>query len=161
MTPANMVDSQEYLSGPNASQRPEIAYTLRKLKYHELPAMARILSLAFWNDQLFGEMIHPNREEYPNDSDLYWLRDARVNFWDRHYEFIAAVVQDPDAPGRGKLIGIAQWERIGDGAKRRDLAWYDPSMFFYLSPFRTYPEKLCVKGVPFVDISEFGFSAAC
>ncbi|TPX18103.1 uncharacterized protein E0L32_011827 [Thyridium curvatum] len=123
-----MTDSQPSSSAPNASKKPEIAYKLRDIKYHELPAMARVMSLAFWDDQLFGEMIHPGRGRYPNDSDLYWLRDARVNFWNRRYKFLAAVVQDPDAPGKEKVIGIAQWERLGTGAQKRDLARYDPSV---------------------------------
>jgi GNAT superfamily N-acetyltransferase len=109
-------------------KRPNVAFTLRDVKWGELPGMARIMSLAFWNDQLFGEMIHPNREKYPNDSDLYWLRDARVNFWDRHYKYLVAVTPDTEVPGKEKVIGMAQWERFGEGAKKLDRAWYDPSM---------------------------------
>ncbi|KAH8722883.1 hypothetical protein GQ44DRAFT_657805 [Phaeosphaeriaceae sp. PMI808] len=109
-------------------KRPNVAFTLRDVKWGELPGMARIMSLAFWNDQLFGEMIHPNREKYPKDSDLYWLRDARVNFWDRHYKFLVAVTPDTEAPGKEKVIGVAQWERFGEGAKKLglDRAEYDP-----------------------------------
>lgn len=154
MITANMTDCQPSSSAPTASKKPEIAYKLRDIKYHELPAMARVMSLAFWDDQLFGEMIHPGRGRYPNDSDLYWLRDARVNFWNRRYKFLAAIVQDPDALGKEKVIGIAQWERLGNGAQKRDLARYDPSMFLYLSALHSLLNSRYGTGVPSVDISK-------
>lgn len=53
--------------------KPKIGVTLRDARFSELPAVARILSLAFWDDQIFGELIHRKRAQYPLDSDLYWL----------------------------------------------------------------------------------------
>lgn len=100
---------------------------IRDARFKELPAAARIMTRAFWNDQIFGDMIHPLREQYPLDSDLYWLREQRVNFWNPHYKLLVAVVKDVEAPGGEKVIGIAEWERLGDGAKKRERGRYDPS----------------------------------
>lgn len=98
----------------------------RDAHYSELPAVARVMSLAFWDDHIFGARIHPHRDQFPLDSDLYWLRRARVNFWDYHYKFLVAVVPDENGAGSDKVVGIAQWERLGEGAKALDCAWYDP-----------------------------------
>lgn len=99
---------------------------LRAATFGELPAIARILSLAFWDDALCGQRIHPHREAYPADVDLYWLRRARVHFWDRRWRWVVAVDRDP-AGGPGEVIaGIAQWSRFGDGGRPLELAWFDP-----------------------------------
>lgn len=108
--------------------KPKIEVTLRDARFSELPAVARILSLAFWDDQIFGELIHPKRAQYPLDSDLYWLRDARTNFWDHRYKFVVAVMPDATSPRGEKIIGIAEWERLGNGPKAMQRSRFDPRM---------------------------------
>lgn len=113
---------------PTVSQKPKVQFTIRDAQFKELPAAARLMTLAFWDDQIFGDLVHPKREQYPHDLDLYWLRERRVNFWNPHYKLIVAVIKDADAPGGEKVIGIAEWERLGDGAKALERAKLDPSM---------------------------------
>ena len=50
---------------------------LRDTSYSELPEIAHVMATAFWEDNLFGRIIHPHRNEHPSDVDLYWLRRAR------------------------------------------------------------------------------------
>ncbi|CAF3498880.1 hypothetical protein SNK03_000159 [Fusarium graminearum] len=85
--------------------------TLRDANYSDLPEVARVMSKAFWNDNLFGDLIHPHREKYPDDPDLYWLRRARVSFWDYRWRGIVAIAKDDS--GKDVIAGIAQWERLG------------------------------------------------
>lgn len=113
---------------PSVPQKPKVEVTIRDAQFKELPTAARLMTLAFWDDQMFGDLIHPDREKYPLDSDLYWLRERRVNYWDPHYKLIVAVIKDADAPGGEKVIGFAEWERLGDGAKALEWAKLDPSM---------------------------------
>ncbi|KAH7030600.1 acyl-CoA N-acyltransferase [Microdochium trichocladiopsis] len=104
--------------------KPAVVY--RDARYGELPAVAHVYALAFWDDHIFGHLIHPKRDQFPLDSDLYWLRRARVNYWDYRYKWLVAVVPDEKAAGGEKVVGVAQWERIGDGGKALECAWWDP-----------------------------------
>ncbi|KAI1841471.1 hypothetical protein JX266_012311 [Neoarthrinium moseri] len=97
---------------------------LRDAYYSEIPAIARMSTLAFWDDDLFAILIHPHREKYPGDADLYWIRRARVNFWDYRRKWLVAV--DKDEKGTDTIVGVAQWERLGPGGKRMDCHWLDP-----------------------------------
>ncbi|KAL6880046.1 acyl-CoA N-acyltransferase [Trichoderma longibrachiatum] len=95
---------------------------LRNARYSELPEVAHVMAKAFWDDNLFGDLIHPHREEYPDDVDLYWLRRARVSFWNHRWHFIVAV--DKDETGHDTIVGIALWARLGEGGKQpRGLHW--------------------------------------
>ncbi|KAJ4137167.1 hypothetical protein NW768_002748 [Fusarium equiseti] len=98
--------------------------TLRDAHYSELPEVARVMSRAFWKDELFGDLIHPHREQYPEDVDLYWLRRARVVFWDYRWRLIVAVSKDQS--GKESIVGIAQWERLGNGGKKLECSTLDP-----------------------------------
>ncbi|KAM0453173.1 hypothetical protein ACHAPV_009129 [Trichoderma viride] len=97
---------------------------LREAGYLELPRIAHILAQAFWEDNLFGQLIHPHRNEYPDDVDLYWLRRARVNFWDPRRRWLVAT--EKDKSGQEVVVGIAQWERLGDGGKKLERWTLDP-----------------------------------
>lgn len=97
---------------------------LRDAHYSELPEIAHVLAQAFWDDNLFGQLIHPHRAEHADDVDLYWLRRARVNFWDYRWKWLVAV--EKDAEGKEVIAGIAQWARLGDGGKAMECWWCDP-----------------------------------
>ncbi|KUI57215.1 hypothetical protein VP1G_04565 [Cytospora mali] len=81
---------------------------LRDASFGELPAVAHLMSLAFWDDALCGQRIHPHREDHPDDVDL-WI-----------------VAVDRDGGGREVIVGIAQWSRFGEGGKELELRWFDP-----------------------------------
>jgi len=97
---------------------------LRDARYSELPEIANVMAQAFWNDNLFGDLIHPHRAQHPDDMDLYWLRRSRVTFWNWRWKFLVAVSKD--AEGKEVIAGVAQWGRLGDGGKVMDLWTLDP-----------------------------------
>lgn len=103
---------------------------LRDARYSELPEIAHVMAQAFWEDNLFGELIHPHRNEHPDDVDLYWLRQARVNFWDYRWKWLVAVTKDDS--GQDVIAGIAQWARLGEGGRKLECWALDPREF--LSP---------------------------
>lgn len=103
---------------------------LRDARYSELPEIAHVMTLAFWDDNLFGDKIHPHRNEFPADNDLYWLRRARVNYWDYRFKWLVAVSKD-EAGGEA-IAGIAQWSRLGDGGKDMDLWTLDPRKYIWI-----------------------------
>ncbi|KAF3352579.1 hypothetical protein VDGD_08283 [Verticillium dahliae] len=97
---------------------------LRDARYTELAEIAHVMATAFWEDNLFGELIHPHRDEHPDDVDLYWLRRARVNFWDFRWKWLVATTKDVN--GNEVIAGIAQWARLGDGGQKMDCWYLDP-----------------------------------
>lgn len=99
--------------------------TLREAHYSDLPRVAEILTRAFWNDGMFGDTIHPHRKAHPEGMELYWLRRARVNFWDYTWKFLVGVMPDGQEGGE-KIVGIAQWARLGEGGRRMRCWWFDP-----------------------------------
>ncbi|KAF5646538.1 hypothetical protein F25303_5349 [Fusarium sp. NRRL 25303] len=117
---------------------------LRDAYYSELPEIANVMSKAFWGDNLFGDLIHPHRNEYPEDVDLYWLRRARVNFWDYRWKWLVAVAKDQN--GKEVVAGIAQWARLGEGGKRFDLKFYDPRNL--LKPLSSVVMKIHAWAIP-------------
>jgi hypothetical protein len=105
---------------------------LRDARYNELAEIAHVMAQAFWEDNLFGDLIHPHRKMYPNDVDLYWLRRARVNFWDYRWKWLVAVSKDES--GRETIAGIAQWARLGDGGRKLECSYLDPRGYFLSLP---------------------------
>jgi GNAT superfamily N-acetyltransferase len=97
---------------------------LRRAHFVDQQSMARALSLAFWDDVLFGHLIHPHREQYPHDSDLYWLRRIQVNWWDWSHVFL--VTTDVDEKTRSEVVtGVAHWSRMGKTGATS--GWLDPT----------------------------------
>ncbi|KAI0126748.1 acyl-CoA N-acyltransferase [Xylariales sp. AK1849] len=98
-------------------------FNYRDAHYGDLCQVATLLAKAFWDDPLFGDLIHPHRNQYPADTHLWWLRRARVLFWDRHRKWLIAT---RSIDGEEVIAGIAQWERLGDGGKKADYWLFDP-----------------------------------
>lgn len=75
--------------------------------------MSQLAATAFFDDELFGDWIHPNRNQYPEDVHLYWLKRLRKG-WDLPFNhFLVTTVQDPE---EGEVVtGMAQWMRKGEG----------------------------------------------
>ncbi|KAH9903777.1 acyl-CoA N-acyltransferase [Xylariomycetidae sp. FL2044] len=121
--------------------QPTTAIKLRDARHGDLPAIAHVMTLAFWDDNLFGDLIHPHREQYPRDSDLYWLRRLRVNFWDYRSRFLVAVEEaDDDGKEEETIVGFSQWSRLGDGGKAMECHWLDPRNL--LKPLSTFAMSL-------------------
>ncbi|KAH8668840.1 acyl-CoA N-acyltransferase [Xylariales sp. PMI_506] len=80
---------------------------IREAQYSDLPRAAHVLAQAFGPDNLFGELIHPYRKEFPNDSDLYWLRRIRVDYWNFRDKLFVATTKEEESGNeviRGNLL---------------------------------------------------------
>ncbi|KAF9692664.1 hypothetical protein EKO04_009737 [Ascochyta lentis] len=98
---------------------------LRDAQPTDEPLMAAICTRAFFDDDLFGRVIHPQRSTYRNDVQIYWhewLRQA----WScpRSRLVLAVAVEDQQE----RIVGVAIWERQGDdeGAQRASKDFKDP-----------------------------------
>ncbi|KAF2473756.1 uncharacterized protein BDR25DRAFT_332556 [Lindgomyces ingoldianus] len=92
----------------------------------DLPSIARCWFDAFFDDEVIGDIMHPHRKQFPED--VYWflLRGIRERFWDWRHQFIVVVMAEN---GKEKVIGAADWRRIGDGGRARELCTCDPRNF--------------------------------
>lgn len=104
-----------------AAQQVQIRYA----QYSDLPAIAHVMTQAFFDDDLFGDIIHPYRKQHHADVQLYWLRRARVNYWNYRWRWPIAVMQEAQT-GREVIVGTGQWERIGPGGDKMECRVYDP-----------------------------------
>lgn len=107
---------------------PQIAPSVRLATFADLPAIARCWYHAFFDDEIIGEMMHPYRKEYPED--VYWflLRGIRERFWDWRHQLIVVTVH---VDGKERIAGAADWRRVGDGGKQRELWWADPREYLF------------------------------
>ncbi|KAL1612385.1 hypothetical protein SLS60_000611 [Paraconiothyrium brasiliense] len=110
-------------SDTSKPSNPRSNLQLRTAQLSDLPAMARVWHAAFFDDEIIGELMHPNRKEHPED--VYWflLRGLRERFWDWRHQFVLVTVQED---GKEKIAGAADWRRLGEGGRRRELANVDP-----------------------------------
>ncbi|KAI4636863.1 hypothetical protein J4E93_010879 [Alternaria ventricosa] len=94
-------------------------FELRAAKFSDLASIATVWAAAFFDDEIIGELMHPHRKEYPDD--VYWflLRGIRQRFWDWRHRFIV-VIDD------GKVVGAADWRRLGRGGEKLELGRTDP-----------------------------------
>ncbi|KAH7072390.1 acyl-CoA N-acyltransferase [Paraphoma chrysanthemicola] len=95
------------------------SFQLRAARLSDLSSIAAVWAAAFFDDEIIGEIMHPHRNEHPDD--VYWflLRGIRERFWDWRHQFM--VVTDG-----GKVVGAADWRRLGKGGEARELWRADP-----------------------------------
>jgi hypothetical protein len=103
---------------------PTSQYVLREARFSDLEAIARVWYRAFFEDEIIGILMHPHRQEYPED--VYWflLRGIRERFWDWRHQFFVVVTQDEH--GAERVAGAADWRRLGEGGAARELSIADP-----------------------------------
>ncbi len=121
-------------------------FTLRRARFSDLAGAARACSLAFFDEVLFGRLIHPNRHKYPYDFDKYWYRRFVVDYWDWSHIYLVTTetVTEDAGPCKGKatgrerqkevITGFAHWSRIAPSSRDNylagwGLAWWDPRKF--------------------------------
>jgi len=97
---------------------------IRLALFSEQRELARVYTAAFWDDILFGDLIHPHRKEFPEDNQLYWLRRIQVYWWDYTHHFIVSTAVDKQ--GDEVIAGVAHWSRMGTGRRAAGLGWWDP-----------------------------------
>jgi hypothetical protein len=103
----------------------ESTITIRDARFTDLPAISRVMGRAFFDDDLFGDIVHPHRKQYPNDVNLYWGRRAYVNYWNYRWRFQVAVAKDIKT-GKEDVVAVSQWERMGSGGDRLECGRWDP-----------------------------------
>ena len=106
-----------------SSQINSSAFTLRPAMLSDLTSIAQVWSRAFFDDEIIGHMMHPFRNKYPDD--IYWflLRGIRERFFDWRHQFLVVTATED---GTSRVVGAADWRRLGNGGKKMDLAWWDP-----------------------------------
>jgi hypothetical protein len=96
---------------------------LRAARTTDLTTIARIWASAFFDDEIIGQIMHPHRAQYPDDVYYFLLRGIRERFWDWRHQFIVATTTEE---GEEKIVGAADWRRLGKGGERMELWRVDP-----------------------------------
>ncbi|RMZ70025.1 acyl- N-acyltransferase [Pyrenophora seminiperda CCB06] len=88
------------------------------------PAMASALASAFWNEPLWGIVILPHKNEYPEDVNRYWSDKLRKAWSKPNYRLLVSTV---NVDGVEKVVGAAIWQRQGDDAGKQKVEdeWAD------------------------------------
>ena len=81
--------------------------------------MAKVAAQAFFDDELFGDLIHPYRHQYPDDVHLFFLKRIRKGWADPANHLLVSTA--PASHGGGEEIAAwIQWNR------KRAAATHDP-----------------------------------
>ena len=88
---------------------------VREAKPEEQVKMAKVAAAAFFDDEMFGGLIHPYRDQYPDDTYLYWLKRIHKSWNDPNSHFLVSVL--PKENGEADEVAAwAQWVRKGAAA---------------------------------------------
>ncbi|KAK6392319.1 hypothetical protein LTR65_003775 [Meristemomyces frigidus] len=83
---------------------------IRPAQRADLVAASKVCAAAFFDETLFGDIIHPFRHEYPEDTYLYWLKYFRVAVGQADNHFFVATA--PEANGSSEtVVALAHWVR--------------------------------------------------
>lgn len=99
---------------------------LRQATFSDHAVIAELCCAAFYDEDLFGRVMHPYREQYPNDPALFWLAFLRNHWCDWRNKFLVAVTRDEKHLGKERIVGIAIWQRQGERGRRMALSKVDP-----------------------------------
>ncbi|KAF2004739.1 acyl-CoA N-acyltransferase [Amniculicola lignicola CBS 123094] len=135
---------------------------IRPATRSDLSHIFTLCSAAFFDEDLFGRVLHPHRQQYPEDVVLFWhgfVRDLwfnqRCRFW----------VSYEKGDGEEKVVGVGVWKRQGEGGKGMDLVSWDirrilpplsslyTALTHYLHPSRALaPQHLSIltRSYPFI-----------
>lgn len=99
---------------------------LRLAEPSDEPIIAAICTRAFFDEDLFGRVIHPQRNKFPQDVQIFWHQWVRNDWSNPRNKIIVAVTTDETQ--QEKIIGAAIWQRQGgdDGAQKVTDEWADP-----------------------------------
>ncbi|KAI7162324.1 hypothetical protein KC349_g2130 [Hortaea werneckii] len=83
---------------------------IRPAQRSDLSPAAKVCAKAFFDTELFGEVIHPYRHQYPDDMHLYWLKNFRRGLNRKDNYILVATVSEP-GESQPRIVGVAQWIR--------------------------------------------------
>jgi hypothetical protein len=97
---------------------------IRPANSSDEPAMAAILATAFFDESLFGPVVHPHRHKYPDDVKIFWSERVRKAWQTRDEKLFVAITTESK---KEKVVGVAVWQRQGDDetAKKVEKSWDD------------------------------------
>jgi hypothetical protein len=86
--------------------------------------MAFLMAAAFFDESLFGPVVHPHRHQYPDDVKIFWSERLRKAWQTRNEKLFVATTTEN---GKEMVVGVAVWERQGDdeGSKTVEKSWID------------------------------------
>ncbi|KAK2821780.1 hypothetical protein FQN49_007679 [Arthroderma sp. PD_2] len=128
---------------------------IRQARYSDLNAISSTLAEGFYDEEVMGPLLHPYRQEYPDDYLNYWRQKCLEKWWDYSYIFVVSFLEDqePDEtdrdgkptiqeedgmnkkdaprPKREIITGVAQWHRMGSGWESiwKPAGKWDPRLF--------------------------------
>ncbi|KAF3480395.1 uncharacterized protein GIQ15_05742 [Arthroderma uncinatum] len=77
---------------------------IRLARYSDLDAISSTLAEGFHSEEVMGPILHPYRQEYPDDYLNYWRRQCLEKWWDYSYIFVVSYLEehfeDPDKRDR-------------------------------------------------------------
>lgn len=126
---------------------------LRIAQRRDLPNIASTYAAAFWDEQVMGKLMHPYRQEHPQDFLRYWRYEVAEWYWSYSHQIMVSYETKQTSGGDEEqlLTGVADWIRHGEGWERvwGIWAWWDPRKLF--SPQRPLLAKsiLTPKRKPF------------
>lgn len=87
-------------------------------------AMVAICAAAFFDESLFGPVIHPYRHEYPEDVKIFW-HDWIWAEWKNPRNIILVATTTENE--KEKIVGVIVWQRQGDDevALKVEAEWVD------------------------------------
>jgi hypothetical protein len=79
---------------------------IRKARKSDLQAMAEISAAVFMDEELFGDLMHPHRKEYPEDFILFFKRKFLSHWYDSNRHFLVGLSKVPprSVPHLGVII---------------------------------------------------------
>lgn len=98
------------------------SFKVREASYGDIPQIARMFAETFRDDTLIGDIIHPYRQQHPEGMELWFLRGARIGYFDYRSRWLVSVFTD--TLGSELIAGCTQWRRVGPSPM--DLWWFDP-----------------------------------
>lgn len=87
---------------------------LRCARPEDEPLLVSICTRAFFDDDLFGRVIHPFRKTYPDDVQIYWHETLRREWALPRTQILVAIEEPKDEQDMEIVVGLAIWERQGD-----------------------------------------------
>ncbi|EAS35713.3 uncharacterized protein CIMG_01067 [Coccidioides immitis RS] len=100
---------------------------IRLARYSDTPTIGSIFAAGFYDEEVVGVILHPYRDQFPQDFVAHWYHRCRERFWDHSMVYLVSYETDP-ASGKEVLTGAAEWKRQGLGWEKvwGLWGWWDP-----------------------------------
>lgn len=105
----------------------------RLAEWNDTAVMAELSAKAFYDNDLSGPYMHPERDKFPDDFITYWRRGIRNAFFEPNAFLIVTTVEDPETRS-SKVVGAAKWKRQGKNAPKSTQSWITGSSLQSCAP---------------------------